>query len=359
MQSVEESDDATRKLQDFVRRQTSVHVGAHKSAIGIKPLGYKLGQEGIDQTKFYVNPKFLPLPLDRCDYLNQLSPAQLSVLTALYYASLYRAVMSAEKQVITYNMKTADRNFRRYSDDYMVLFHETDEEHDHISSFRPFVLKFLGSLDLLDEKNTFEGWPFDRILDSRDARLGPEGYGALFLLYRFLANVVLKQVEGFMMTGVSPSEVHPLAHELNQAHVTDEARHFSTSFEMGMGLLRRATREDRKHVRHLLAGLAYIVVEGRFGTDPERRLDLTSYADFALEQALRRPDFAVNGEHLTLGALKLRWKAQGISYREPEAYTAGMRWHAKQLHRLFEAADIRLPKRSVAVERMEGLARPS
>lgn len=346
-----QADDAMGK---FFRRQNRAHEVAHREAITVKPLGYKLGRQGIDTTKLYANPDFLPFPLEHCQYLARLSDAQRSVLSAMYFASQYRSIVSAENQVVRHNIQTSERNYPRFSDEYMVLFHETDEEYDHVSAFRSFLVPFLGSATHLDDSQAFEGWPFARVLDPQAGRLDDAGFGALFLLYRYLANCVLKQLEGFMLSGLEPSAADPAAAELNHAHLTDESRHLTTSLELGLGLLRKSVGESRKRVVELLGALTYLTIESRFGRDPERRSDFRGVADFALRRALERPDFANLG--VAFDELKQGWARQGIGYRESDLYTAAMRWHAKQITRFMELAELKLSRRSEAVERVFALA---
>jgi hypothetical protein len=60
------------------------------------------------------------------------------------------------------------------------------------------------------------------------------GLGALWLLYRYVANINLKQFESYLFEAPDKYDYESLAVNMTQAHCEDEGRHYTTSFDLGL-----------------------------------------------------------------------------------------------------------------------------
>ncbi len=350
-------------VEQIVRRQIRLYERAHQDSMELKPLGYAFRRAGVDTTKLYVNPRFILLPFEECPHLNRLSSQQMSRLTAAYYGALYSDAARHETRVIRYNLEIADRVFPRYSDDYMLLFSESDEEFDHVTTFRcvcqtalsPSDRRWRGLHSASEEPEV--GDPAYQGLDAALDRLGPKldqsGYGALYLLHRFLLNLMLKQTESFMHRNLgsgpyTEDDYSPLALEITRAHETDEARHFTTSLEIGLGLLAQATPEARRLVRNTISMFTASFIAERFAEDP-KKTQIYARTQLALREALRTPEFANFGA--TAEQLAAFWQRADIAVPQREEYQNSLRWLACEVNRLIERAELRIPQ-SAPLERL-------
>lgn len=336
-----------------------MYESAHRDALELKPLGYEFRARGVDLTKLYANPRFLLLPFEECPHLSALTRAQLARLTAAFYGTIYADVADHETKVITYNIQVSERVFPRYSEGYMVLFSESDEECDHVTTFRCLWEPTLGAA----QETWREPGPHCYAgLDAAYERIGhdlcPSGYGALFLLHRFLLNLMLKQTESFMHVNLGQSkwtqdDYDPLAAKITHAHATDEARHYTTSFQLGLGLLERADPASRKQVRRLISLFTASLIEERFAPSP---IQTRHFAQgmHALRVALAYPEFAEFGR--TASDLAASWQREGIAVPEHREYVDARRWLARELMRLIDRAELRVPS-SPAYDRLQGASR--
>jgi len=350
---------ALANVENIVGRQLRMYERAHHEALELKPLGYEFRARGLDLTKLYANPNFLLLPFEDCPHLSKLTLQQRSRISAAFYGTIYADVADHETRVIVYNLQVSDRVFPRYSDGYMVLFAESDEECDHVTTFRCLWQPTLGDVGGSWREpgpQCYAG------LDAAFERLGGElcapGYGALFLLHRFLLNLMLKQTESFMHVnlpgrGYEASDYDPLALQITHAHATDEARHYTTSLQLGLGLFSQASPESRKQVRSLISVFAASLIRERFAAQPTRTRHFAQSME-ALRVALHAPEFADLGQ--TTGDLLAFWKREGIEIPQRQEYDDSRRWMARELLRLIDQAELRIPS-SEDFERLQDLAR--
>lgn len=339
----------SRRIEDTTRRQHKLFDLAHKNALEIKPLGLRFRQEGIDPRRQYCNPSLPPLPFGTCDVLASLDEAQRNVLSAMFFGALYRSLADAERRVTRMNMQAADRCFRRWSDQYFVLHQETNEEYDHIHCFASITRTLYGSAEVID------GEPFvfccDETIRPFSTQLDDAGWGAFYLLHRFIANIALKGIEGFLFYGVDERDADPLAWEINHAHLTDEARHVTTSLELGLGLYEQANAASRDVIRRAMRAIAWLSTEHFFSEGGHANAQGYALAHMALRQAFTHPAFSdVRPDADTLIA---RWK--DWEYPESEGFLAGRRWYARELKRLVDAMEISLPTYSASIEQLKAV----
>jgi P-aminobenzoate N-oxygenase AurF len=324
-------------VDTLLRRQIKLFEHAHRAPIELKGLGISIKRQGIDKTKHYVNPNFLLLPLRECPYLSKLNAEQLSVLSALYFAQAYSEIATSETIALRYNMVASEMVFPLYSDPYMVLFHETAEEFDHIITFRSICQGLIGRGDVIGGENFPHLKTAPELFERYKGRLCSNGFASLYLLMRYMLNLALKQLEGFMASGIDESLIAPLAREVIAGHAEDEARHLTTSLELGLGLFRRATAKSRELIAGLVRLAIYSMIDRRFS------IELASTWNFdagcgVLMKALGRPEFA----DFPLNAETLRsfWAKNEIRIPSSPEFENSRRWLATQLHRLTEKMEM-------------------
>lgn len=302
---------------------------AHAEPMELKFLGIALSNQGIIGNALYANPNMMPLPLQRCEHLKSLSSRQVAILTACFFASFYKTVANSESQALVSNMAAAEKLFDPYSDEYMILHQETSEEMDHIWTFRAaynMVARETGTSEPFDAPGFFRGVVGSipqrdynsidtqftlteehlRILEllqkngglqvllnemkqgGRDFRyraqhfligdamrlLPPNevqalGLGGLWLLIRYIANVELKQGESYLFADQEKFNYEPLAYSINQGHLHDEARHYTTSFDIGLALYQAASPEAQAFIRELTRMTIEDYIKGQFLIFPE------------------------------------------------------------------------------------------
>jgi len=309
---------------------------AHSHALELKPIAIAMSKQGIQGEKLYSHPGMLPLPVPVCEYLHSFNRRQKAILSATFFANFYKYVANSEYHSLISNMSIAEKVFALYSDEFMILHQETNEEMDHIWSFRTvyqMVCRELGIQSSFDEPSFFYGtvgvipqsdfekfetrFTFDesfngilsnlqkgksflqkiveetqqrdknftyrvlRFLIGDAMRMLPaekvqeSGLGGFTLLYRYMANVELKKSEAYLFDSPEDFDYEPLAVELNQGHLTDEARHYTTSFELGVELYKVAPPEAQDFVRHFLQIIVEDYINASFTTYLEK-LDLTA-----------------------------------------------------------------------------------
>lgn len=326
-------------LSSFLQRQRRLFEATHREPTELKSLGYALRARGLDVDKRYCNPSLLSLPWSECPHLSALSSEQISRVTAAYFADVYAQVATNETYALDYNKEVSALVFPLYSEDYMVLFEETDEEYDHIICFALVNQTLLGRSECIGEGQ----FPTYRLFPDTLRKYGPmlskTGYGALYLLYRYLLNLLLKQTEGYMFAGLSQEQADPLAWAINEGHLHDEARHLTTSIELGSRLFNATERSSRPVIQEAIKMLVCLTIEGRFASDSFRS---TSHelGTAALKLAMAQPDFGPVG--LEYPELVRSWRTAGLTMPQSEEMTRSKKWLARQLHRLVEAVEIEL-----------------
>lgn len=401
---------------------------AHAEPLELKHLGIALNKQGIQGDKLYANPAMLPMPIGRCDYLKSLSDRQKAIISACFYVNLYKLVANSESQTLISNMVAAEKAFEPYSEEYMILHQETSEEMDHIWTFRTvhsMVCRETGAEDEFDSPGFFRGnfgvlpkdecdniklrfelteeyrnilalfeqpdglevlrkemgsrgraWRYDlihflmgeapRLLSSDIVRR--YGLGGLWLLVRFVSNVELKQAESYVFDDLESFNAEPLAYEINQAHLHDEARHYTTSYDIGLAMYRAASEEAQVFIRDVLKEVMEDYIDGAFLTFPEllerdeqgQTSTIICNCRNSLRMALCHPDF--QDKQADIDELLKSWKAMPWPSEIPAAGQGLMtlkRWRytAQQLERLrvelgFEYDRERLGNR---LDRYEGI----
>lgn len=330
---------STDPVDRLLRRQIKLFEHAHKKPLELKSFGLTIKREGIDTSKLYCNPSYLMLPLKECPRLSALRQDQLSVLTATFFARTYAEIASSETVALTYNQLASARVFPVYSDEYMVLFHETAEEYDHIITFRAVCQGLVGRGDVvgIDRFEHLKSVP--SMMERYNNRLDDNGWSALYLLTRYMLNVALKQIESFMAKGLDPEKASPLALDIIAGHSEDEARHTTTSLELGLGLYRRASEQSRKVVAGALRVMIYSMIDRHFSNDSLKTWTFgASFGVLAL--ALAHPAFA--GFGMTAEELRASWQRDNIPVVMGPEVEASRRWLAAELRRLSEGLEITL-----------------
>jgi len=343
------------RVERHLRVHTRLQERAHNESAELKPFGYALKRQGLDRTKLYASPDFIALPFDRCEHLGNLTQEQLSVLTGLFYGNLYSRAASAEWEAIRCNMSVAERVFKPCDDGWMILCNETGEEYDHLACFRAVYQTLTGNSDIV----TTERYPdLNKLLRvHRRAAEGwsSDGYGALYLLVRYLLNLSLKEVEGFVFEGIDKSKIDPLVLTITECHRTDEARHMTTSVELGHGLFKDS--KEWETIRGFMSLCVQGMISNRFST--EVTLERYSYriAYEALELALARPEFAGMP---TLAELERSWSLGSKTIEDTHVRKNAKRWLAKQIADLIVSLDLDVQPLDEAYERFQDhLQRPS
>lgn len=319
------------ELDILVEKQTLLHQHAHAHPIELKPFGFALKRDGIDLTRLYCNPSYLPLPFHH-EAFSRLTRAQLSALTAAFFARVYAEIAGSELLAIAYNNVVAEGVFKRYSDDYMVLFNETAEECDHVVTFRAINQAIVGDPTVVDSRRFPHLAQARSYLDLLRTKLSGEGFGATFLLLRYILNLALKQLEGFMQLGLDRTDAVPVALDIVKHHSADEARHLTTSVGIGLALYRATDAAGRKTVANTIKQAMSNMVFARFG-ETESILH-AQLAQDALAIAVSHAAFA----DLDGAALCRIAKEHAREARLSQEYTSSQRWLARQLQRL--AADL-------------------
>jgi hypothetical protein len=342
-------------IERLLRIQGRLFENAHTHPLELKPLGFLVKKQGIDTATLYCNPDFMLLPLRQCQHLAQLTPQQTSVLTAIYFACAYAEIASSETLALRYNMMVSEMSFPTYSDQYMILFHETDEEYDHIITFRNICQALAGSGEIIGVNHFHHLKPVYETFERCKSQLCPSGFGAMFLLMRYLLNLALKQLEGFMAANLPADRANPLALKIIEGHAHDEARHLTTSLELGLGLWERATPRSRDLVSAALRISIYSMIDKRFATDLANLWHHEASLK-VLERALQHPLF---GEFpLTLSGLQDSWRRAGIRLENSAEYESSRRWLAGQIAYLVRRMSMKLVPRGESFERYQDYTRP-
>jgi hypothetical protein len=386
---------------------------AHSHALELKPIAIAMSKQGIQGEKLYSHPGMLPLPVPICEYLHSFNRRQKAILSATFFANFYKYVANSEYHSLISNMSIAEKVFALYSDEFMILHQETNEEMDHIWSFRTvyhMVCRELGIQSSFDEPSFFYGtvgvipqsdfekfetrFTFDesfygilsnlqkgksflqkiveetqqrdknftyrvlRFLIGDAMRMLPaekvqeSGLGGFTLLYRYMANVELKKSEAYLFDSPEDFDYEPLAVELNQGHLTDEARHYTTSFELGVELYKVAPPEAQDFVRHFLQIIVEDYINASFTTYLEK-LDLTAQGMLltdtriglnSLRMSLHHKELA--DKQVDINQLVDSWRQLSPKWRNIIGYMEQKSWQYKsqQLERLIKELGLELNK---------------
>ncbi|MBE9200004.1 MULTISPECIES: hypothetical protein [unclassified Nodularia (in: cyanobacteria)] len=395
----------------ITRIQNRLFEQAHTQSLELKPVAIALNKQGIKAGKLYCNPGMIPLPMLFSEYLRSLNTSQKSILSAAFFANFYKYIANSESQAIVSNMNVSDKLFAPYSDEYMVLHQETNEELDHIWSFRTIhkmVCREIGIQDSFDEPGFFYGsfrpvpqsdwenlntsFTFDvdlsktlshlkkgktflnqlieqmelqgrnwlyrtlRFMIGDAIRMLPaeivqeNGLGSLWLLYRYMANIELKQAESYLFDDPENFDYDPLAFELNQAHITDEARHYTTSFDLGFELYQKAPPEAQDFIRYAMQKIVEDYINASFTTYLEK-LDLnnqgivltdTRLGINSLCMSLQHPEFV--NKPVEMNELIHSWRDMSLSWRKiiGPLEQKSWRYRAQQIARLLQALELEL-----------------
>jgi hypothetical protein len=342
-------------IERLLKIQGKLFDSAHKESTELKRLGIAVKQQGIDAQTLYCNPDFMLLPLNDCKYLSRLTDEQVSVLTATYFASAYAEIASSETLALRYNMAVSEMVFPTYSDQYMILFHETDEEYDHIIAFRNVCQGLVGRGDVIGVNHFKHLKPVYETFDRYKDRVCANGFGGLYLLMRYLLNLALKQLEGFMAMNIPSDRANPLAMEIIKGHAQDEARHLTTSLDLGIGLWERATPRSRELVSGALRISIYSMIDKRFSSDLSKVWH--HEASLAvLNNALQNPAFANFG--MTASTLKASWEKDGITIQNGQEFDHSRRWLAGQIAYLADRMGLKLTPSGESFDRYLDYLRP-
>lgn len=391
--------------------QNKLFEQAHSNALELKPIAIAMSKQGIKGEKLYCHPGMLPLPVPVCEYLLSFNNRQKAILSATFFANFYKYVANSEYQSLISNMSIAEKVFALYSDEFMILHQETNEEMDHIWSFRTvynMVCRELGIENSFDEPSFFYGtvgiipqsdfenfdtrFTFDeslnvilshlqngksflkkiveetqqqdrhftyrtlRFMIGDAMRMLPaekvqeSGLGSLTLLYRYMANVELKKSEAYLFDSPEDFDYEPLAVELNQGHLTDEARHYTTSFELGVELYKVAPPEAQDFVKHFLQIIVEDYINASFTTYLEK-LDMTAQGMLltdtriglnSLRMSLHHPELA--DKQVDINHLVHSWRQLSPKWRNIIGYMEQKSWQYKsqQLERLIKELELEL-----------------
>jgi hypothetical protein len=402
----------TVKINDRITRiQNKLFEQAHTQPLELKSLAIAMNKQGIKGEKLYSHPEIITLPTPGCEYLLSFNARQKSILSAAFLANFYKFVANSESQALISNMSVAEKIFVPYSDEYMILHQETSEELDHIWSFRTLysmVCRETGCPNLFDEPGFFFGnfraipqsdweslntcFSFDseryeilslllkgknylttivENLQNKDSnsiyrtlqfivgdavrmlpadKVQENGLGSLWLLYRYVANVELKQAEAYLFDSPESFEYEPLAVELNQAHLTDEARHYTTSFDLGIELYKKAPPEAQFFIRYCLQKVVEDYIQAAFATYLEK-LDKSQqgfvFTDVriglnALCMTLQHPE--LSDKQVNLNELINSWQKISPHWRKIIGTLEQKTWHYKsqQIYRLIKHLELDL-----------------
>ncbi len=362
----------------FTKIQNQLFERAHVEPCELKFLAIGMKKQGIVGERMFLHPEMMPLPLLECSYLTSLSKRQHAILSAMAYGNIYQHISGAEMQTLASNMLVAEKVFTPYSDDFMVLYQETGEEYDHTWAFRtvhsmicresktpdPFYGDTVG---FFSNEGGYSLGKDDQSINKKSAglkmlnfligdaiRILPPnvvqgaGLGGLWLLYRYVANVTLKQAESYFYEPTSDYEYEPLAVEMTGGHATDEARHYTTSFDLGMELFNAADPWAKNVIRKLLKRVVenyikvYYLSFGEMIDMAEQGKVPTPYrlGIKSLHMALRHPDFA--DAQVDVNKLARSWYDQQLGKDLSPVTKKRWRYVAQQLQRLVDAIEIKL-----------------
>ncbi|MBE8988088.1 hypothetical protein [Nostoc sp. LEGE 12450] len=391
--------------------QNKLFEQAHTQPLELKTVAIAMSKQGIKGEKLYSHPGMLPLPVPICEYLFSFNARQMSILSATFFANFYKYVANSEYQSLISNMSVAEKVFASYSDEFMILHQETNEEMDHIWSFRTvysMVCREIGIESSFDEPSFFYGtvgaipqsdfdnfdtrFTFDEDLNETllnlkkgknflkkiveqtqqqgknftyrtlrfmigDAiRMLPAqivqeiGLGSLTLLYRYMANIELKKSEAFLFDSPENFDYEPLAVELNQGHLTDEARHYTTSFDLGVELYRAASPEGQDFIRYFMQLILEDYISASFTTYLEK-LDFTAQGIMltdirvglnSLSMSLHHPELV--DKRVDINQLVHSWRQVSSKWRNIIGYMEQKSWQYKsqQLERLIKELGLEL-----------------
>lgn len=334
------------KMDKLLVTQAKLFEHTHSNSTELKPLGFKVKNEGIDTSKYYCNPKFMLLPFDHCETLSSLTEEQMSVLTATYYAMTYAEIASSETLTLKYNLLVTNKIFETYSDEYMILFHETAEEIDHIITFHNVCKGLLGTGHLMGPQNFERLKPVSESFSKFESKLCSYGFGAMFLLMRYLLNLALKQLESFMSTNIAKEKIHTTTQSIIKGHSDDEARHTTTSLQLGFEFFKRADKYSQSFIRSMLKHSIYTMIEMRFSAVGDQYQ--YSVAKKVLDSALQHSCF--EGFGMTADDLEGRWKRQKIILIADVSYINSQRWIAQQIQILADLIEIKVNPKSDCFE---------
>jgi hypothetical protein len=341
------------EIDRLLTLQSRLFENAHKEPTELKSLGIAVKRQGLDTKTLYCNPSFMLLPFKDCAYLAGLTPEQMSVLTATYFASAYAEIASSETLALRYNMAVSEMVFPTYSDHYMTLFHETDEEFDHIIAFRSVCQALVGRGDVIGVDHFQHLKPVYETFDRYKDKLCPSGFGGMYLIMRYLLNLALKQLEAFMAANIPDGRANPLAMDIIAGHAQDEARHLTTSLELGLGLWEQARPESRDLVSRVLRISVYSMIDKRFSADLSKVWHHEASMG-VLKRSLAHPlfaDFPVDTK-----VLKASWEKDGIEIRNSVEFDNSRRWLALQIARLVDRMGLKLTPSGEAFERYQDYA---
>lgn len=377
--------------QKLLRVQNALYEKAHSHPCELKFLAIKMAKQGIEEDKWYSNPQMIPLPLigGGCPRLGKLTARQKAIISAYHFAYIYKVVARSEVLALTANIAVADRVFTPYSDEWMVLYQETQEEMDHIWSFRHF---FNATLAQSDKKEPLAETGFFEEQDATDdegnevdfrtpktgsipwwAAWNDESWegktlyyylhnirsipekdiqgttlGALYLFTRYVSNVHLKQVEAFLFHAPEKWNYEPLAQELTEGHHNDEARHYTTSFDLGLELFKASDRTGQEMVRYYAKHLVEGHIRSFFLTFYEM-IENGERGEFAnpyvlglnsLDRALLHPEFS--DEQIDIRALRREWYENKVGQGVFPLKKLRWRYVATSIERMVQALDLKL-----------------
>jgi hypothetical protein len=393
------------------KSQNKLFEHAHSQPLELKYLGIALSKQGLQGERWYAHPEMIPMPIRKCNYLSTLTQRQKSIISACYFANLYKFIANSETQTLISNMAAAEKSFAPFSDEYMVLHQETCEEADHIWTFRTIyntVCRETGTPDSFDAPGFFHGivgamlredyevvnadtryqlandfqelfsllkqgkgamrslleqfkgadrtWRYRalRFLIGDAIRMfSPEevqemGLGGLWLLYRYVANVDLKQAESYLFDSPQDFDYEPIAYEINQAHVNDEARHYTTSYEIGLAMYRAASQEAQEFIREAIKIVVEDYVNVAFMTHLEKLDETDNGFVFtavemgvnSLRMALHHPEFKdkqVDAQEVANSWKQMQWRKMVFPMTQKR-----WRYMAQQFDRVLKALDVEL-----------------
>jgi hypothetical protein len=329
-------------FEKFAAAQRKLYDQAHTHAHELKPLGYQILRTGLDTSRNYVNPDFMSLPLHECQFLKELTPEQMSVVTAYFFAQVYTHVMNGEIDVVQHNSKAADLLFPRASDEWTVLLQESSEEHDHIITFRCINQGLTGDNGVPPVQAGRYGPLFRWLtayLAKEESNLSAQEYGALTLSVRFLANLELKRQELYLHADAPAGSLHEVAVAITDGHRTDEARHTATSWEYGTGFFRDCSDSERQHIRGLLADRLGEMLDRHFSDRAQNEANgNTRCAIHCLNKAMQHPSFS--GFPATMDQLKASWRDNSYALGRSDSYKKSLKWFAKQWMRFVDKFEV-------------------
>ena len=374
---------ATISAQRLTKIQNKLFEHAHSEALELKPIGIKFSRRGILPDKLCLHPRLIALPIGSGAGLESLSTQEINLISIALYGLIYRNVACGEDTTLISNMYVAEKVFDRYSDEYMVLYQETTEEYDHIWSFRTIYQAICRDLNYSGQFSTnsfFEQelghsprnqwrarkYQFLQFMTGEGLKLmspslvRKSGAGALWLLYRYLANVQLKQTEAYLFAEPEKYNYDPLARELTESHANDEARHYTTSLDMGLALYQDANPIARQWVKSMIT----MTVESHihnFYLKYWEMLDLylkginlscVKYGLEALAMVRNHPEFTHKQILDNVDDLIRIWHSEKLGDNlGDKTNLGGKRWRytAQQLQRLIDALELKLNRDSLGV----------